>query len=137
MKGFRDLKCWKQANSFRMECYDLTRNFPEEEKYRLNDQLIRSSRGVGNAIAEGYGRFHYQENIQFCRIARGSLEESLDHLIIARSCQYLSNEEFNKMEEYYKEVLRLLNGYISYLSRQKQNHRSTNPPISNSTNLPS
>ncbi len=134
MKGFRDLKCWNKADSFRIACFSLTASFPEEEKYRLKGQLIRSSRSIANSIAEGYGRFHYQESIQFCRIARGSLEESLDHLIVARSCQYLSNVEFDKMEEQYKEILRLLNGYISYLGSQKKFNSTTNPPISKSTN---
>jgi four helix bundle protein len=43
----------------------LTKRFPNEEKYRLADQIIRSSRSIGNNIAEGHGRFHYQDNIRF------------------------------------------------------------------------
>jgi four helix bundle protein len=53
---------------------------PEAEKYNLTNQIIRSSRSVTANIAEGFGRYHFQENIQFCRQARGSLVETLDHL---------------------------------------------------------
>ena len=126
MKGFRDLNCWKAADVFRVECFNICKAFPGEETYRLADQLIRSTRSIGNTIAEGHGRFHFQENIQFCRIARGSLEESLDHLIVAKECGYIEAEEFLKMEIQYAEIRKLLNGYISYLSKRKRSISSTN-----------
>jgi len=52
--------------------------------------MRRASRSVNHNIAEGYGRFPFQENIQFCRIARGSLFETLDHGIIALDEGYIS-----------------------------------------------
>lgn len=80
MASFTELEVWKQSRKIRMWVTDLTKRFPGEEKYRLADQIIRSSRSVGNNIAEGHGRFHYQDNIRFCIMARGSLSETLDHL---------------------------------------------------------
>lgn len=53
----------------------LIKGFLDHEKYELVSQMRRASRSVTHNIAEGYGRFHYQENIQFCRISRGSLHE--------------------------------------------------------------
>lgn len=119
MKSFKDLNCWQEARSFRIKCFELTRKFPPEEKYRLTDQLLRSSRGIGNAIAEGHGRYHYQENIQYCRIARGSLEESLDHLLIALECGYIAEEKLKEFEDHHAKLLALLNGYISYLKKRR------------------
>ncbi|WP_232825708.1 four helix bundle protein [Algoriphagus litoralis] len=52
------------------------KKFPAEEKFALSLQIRKSSRSITNNIAEGYGRFFYQENIQFCRISRGSLTET-------------------------------------------------------------
>ncbi len=112
MQSFRDLNCWKKAREFRNDIFDLTKTFPSEEKFRLTDQIIRSSRGIGNAIAEGHGRYHYQENIQYCRIGRGSLEESLDHLITANDCNYISNEEFNNYE-----IQQVSTGFIEWVYR--------------------
>jgi len=80
---------------------------------------LRASRGVTACIAEGYGRFHYQENIQFCRTARGSLMECLDHLTYALDEGYIENHKFEHFEELYDEILKILNGYISYLKRSK------------------
>ncbi|MGZ3874737.1 MAG: four helix bundle protein [Mucilaginibacter sp.] len=83
MASFTDLEVWKQARKIRIWISALVKTFPTEEKYRLADQIVRSSRSVGNNLAEGHGRFHYQDNIRFCIMARGSLSETLDHLMIA------------------------------------------------------
>jgi four helix bundle protein len=80
---FTDLDVWKKARLYRNKTIQLSKTFSPEEKFRLTDQLIRAVRSITANIAEGDGRYHYQENIQFCRIARGSLKESLDHLIAA------------------------------------------------------
>lgn len=100
---------------------ELSNSFPTEEKYRLADQLIRSSRGITAAIAEGHGRYHYQENIQYCRIGRGSLEESLDHLTVVLDCGFIDQQRFDQFEADYKKILALLNGYIAYLKKRKEN----------------
>ena len=79
---FRDLEVWKRCRDIRKMAWNLSKDFPKEEKYRLSDQMIRSSRSSTACIAEGYGRYHYQENIQFCRQARGSLYELIDHTLL-------------------------------------------------------
>lgn len=68
---------------------------------------------------KGYGRFHYQENIQFCRQARGSLFELLDHLTVAYDEGYLNKEELEKYKDNVFEVTRMLNGYINYLKGKR------------------
>ena len=83
MNSFKELEVWKSARELRKSISKLSKNFPKEERYRLIDQVLRSSRSVAANIAEGFGRYHYQENIQFCRQARGSLSETLEHLICA------------------------------------------------------
>lgn len=75
IKSFEDLHCWQVGRELRNEVKVLIKRFPDHEKYELVSQMRRASRSVTHNIAEGYGRFHYQENIQFCRISRGSLHE--------------------------------------------------------------
>src|SRR5688572_6082557 len=91
-KSFEDLDCWKHATALRRRLAELVKVFPVEEKYRLTDQIIRASRSATSNIAEGYGRFHFQENTQYCRQARGSLYELVDHLLIAADEGYISKE---------------------------------------------
>ena len=70
---FEDLDVWKYSVEIRQKISRLVKSFPTEEKFRLADQMIRASRSVTANVAEGFGRFHFQESIQFCRQARGSL----------------------------------------------------------------
>lgn len=90
-----------------------------DEKFALTSQLRRSSRLVGDTISEGYGRFHYQENIQFCRIARGSLCESLNQVITARDENYIEEDLLQQFRERFETTKAILNGYINYLVKTK------------------
>jgi four helix bundle protein len=92
MASFTELEVWKQSKKIRVFISELTKSFPAEEKYRLTDQIIRSSRSIGNNLAEGHGGFHYQDNIRFCIMARGSLSETLDHIFIAQEEKLISHE---------------------------------------------
>jgi len=119
MRTFKDLEVWKKCRQLRQEIWHLVKEFPPEEKYRLSDQMIRSSRSPSTQIAEGYGRYHFQENVQFCRIARGSLYEVLDHLSICLDSEYITAEKHDTIENLTYECIRLLNGYINYLIKSK------------------
>ncbi|MEQ9405292.1 MAG: four helix bundle protein [Cyclobacteriaceae bacterium] len=120
-QNLTDLEVWKKGRVFRNEISRLVKTFPMNEKFRLNDQLIRSARSITANIAEGHGRFHFQENIQFCRQARGSLVESYDHLTVALDEGYLTNSIFEDFVVRYEELIKMLNGYISYLKKRKLN----------------
>lgn len=125
MNSFEDLEVWKSARKFCNDVLIITKKFPAEEKYTLTNQIIRLSRGITANIAEGFGRFHHQENIQFCRTARGSLYETLDHLICAFDCGYIINEELSAFRLQHEHLLKLLNGYISYLKKARDSTRGT------------
>ena len=117
---FRDLEVWKQCKEIRLEIWNLTKTFPQEERYRLSDQMIRSSRSATDCVAEGYGRYHYQENIQFCRQARGSHYELMNQLNTALECEYIGEDYFNETIKKIKTAIRLLNGYVKYLRKRKE-----------------
>ena len=114
-----DLNVWIKCRELKNKLSKIARELPAEEKYRLTDQLIRASRSVTNNIAEGYGRFHFQENIQFLRQSRGSLYECKDHLYCALDDGYISMEKFNLLKEECSICLKILNGYIKYLKDRK------------------
>ena len=114
-----DVNVWKKCRELKNKLSKVARELPTEEKYRLKDQLIRASRSITNNIAEGYGRFHFQENIQFLRQSRGSLYECKDHLYCALDDGYINVEKFNLLKDECAVCLRLLNGYIKYLKNRK------------------
>jgi four helix bundle protein len=119
MKSFEELECWKKAAALRRKISLLAKTFPKEERFRLSDQIVRASRSVTANIAEGYGRYHYQENIQFCRQSRGSLFEIIDHLTVAQDEAYISREVFRELRNEIDECLAILNGFINYLNKAK------------------
>jgi four helix bundle protein len=124
MRTFKDLEVWKKCRQLRQEIWILVKSFPAEEKYRLADQMIRSSRSPSTQIAEGYGRYHFQENVQFCCIARGSLYEVLDHLSVCIDSEYITSEKHDAIENLIYECIRLLNGYINYLVKSKNESKN-------------
>ncbi|CAN5223343.1 four helix bundle protein [soil metagenome] len=119
MASFTELETWKQARKTRVMISELAKNFPAEEKFRLTDQIIRCSRSIGNNIAEGHGRFHYQDNVRFCIIARGSLSETLDQMIVAKDERIINDETFQSFQVEYDSCLKLLNGYIYFIKKKK------------------
>ena len=82
--------------------------------------MIRASRSSTACIAEGYGRYHYQENIQFCRQSRGSLYELIDHIDVALECECIDLKFSQEMIDEVKTSIRVLNGYIKYLRERKE-----------------
>ena len=127
METFEELEVWRVARELRKSISKMTKVFPTDEKFRLANQIIRSSRSVPANIAEGFGRFHFQENIQFCRQARGSLSETLEHLICALDEKYIDEEIFNNHRELVERCWKVLNGYIAYL--KKAATQAKNNPI--------
>ena len=116
-QNFEDLEVWKKGKVIKNEIFETVKSFPSEEKFRLTDQLIRSSRSVTTQIAEGHGRRTFPDRIRFCIIARGSLSETLNHFLDAVDCRYITDEQLLYYRSKIEEMERLLNGYINYLEK--------------------
>ncbi|MBK8311866.1 MAG: four helix bundle protein [Chitinophagaceae bacterium] len=120
MQTLDTLEVYISAKAFRKEVVQIANTFPKEEKFLLVAQIKDSARSISANIAEGYGRFHYQEAIQFCRIARGSLLETYDHLSSALDENYITEIIFSDLKLKQAHLLKMINGYIAYLKRRKQ-----------------
>lgn len=127
----KSLEAWGRARDFCVRIYrEVLPLLPAEEKWNLNQQLRRASSSIPANIAEGYGRFYYQEIIRFCYIARGSLEETLSHLVLCSDLKYIPKTLFDSLEQDGEKLTQMINGYIGYLKRSKQGQ---NEPGSNHT----
>ena len=121
VEGLKRLKVWVRAKDFALSIYEKALPLlPAEEKWNLNQQLRRCSLSISANIAEGYGRFYYQENVRFYYVARGSLEETLSHLTFAVEMKYIPVELYKQLENEGEEIDKMLNGYISFLKKSKQ-----------------
>jgi len=121
IQGLETLEAWKKAKGLALVVYrEVLPLLPAEEKWHLNQQIRRSAQSVFANIAEGHGRFYYQENVRFCYIARGSLTETYTHLVLAHDMGYISDDLFNRLKSQIDELIRIINGYIAYLKRSKR-----------------
>jgi four helix bundle protein len=118
---FADLPVYQKCRAFRKIIAETVKKyFPKSEEYLLESQVLRSSRSVTANIAEGFGRFHYQENIQYSRQSRGSLCETYEHMVTAYDEGYITIEIRTEIEKNYKECLKELNTFIKYLKTAKE-----------------
>jgi len=121
IEGLSRLKVWVRAKDFALSIYRrVLPLLPPEEKWNLNQQLRRASLSISTNIAEGYGRFYYQDNVRFCYNARGSLEEVLRHLAFAGEMNFIPEDLYRQLASEGDEIDKMLNGYISYLKKSKQ-----------------
>jgi len=124
IRDFTDLEVWKVARELRKEIYKAAQTLPDFERFALASQLRRAATSVTANIAEGYGRYGYQENAQHCRQARGSVYELRDHLITCIDEEYLSPAEGSRLGRLAIQVIQLLNGYLrSTLARKEGTER--------------
>lgn len=114
---FTDLLVWQKAHGLTIEVYRVTKKFPEEERFRLINQVCRSVSSIPANIAEGFGRTSKKEFIRFLSIAKGSVKESLYHLILARDLKYISDKELNRLKDRCDEISKMLSGLIKSIKK--------------------
>jgi four helix bundle protein len=120
MKSYKDLDVWKFGRELVLDIYKVTKNFPEDEKYGLISQMRRSAISIPSNIAEGQGRNHSKDSIQFYYVSRGSLYELETQLIISNDLKYLSEPEFEAISAKITDCIKLTNGLINYFEKLKK-----------------
>ncbi len=118
-KDFTTLACWKDGRNLKLFFYRaILPLIPPEERYDIGFQIRKASCSITANIAEGYGRYHYQEGLQFYRISRGSIYELKDHLISAYDLGFINSDLLNEGEEFIEKNKISLNGFINFVKKQ-------------------
>ena len=112
IKDFTDLEVWKNAHTLVLSVYKLTSKLPKSETFGLISQMQRASVSITSNIAEGFGRQSFKEKIQFYYLAHGSLTELKNQLIICRDLSYISNSDFDKIQNNLITSQKILQGLI-------------------------
>jgi len=115
-----EFELYRSAREFRKRIYRLARGLPGPEEYCLGIQLRRAAISVTNNIAEGHGRWHFQDNIRFCRISRGSVEEIIDDLNVCEDEGYAEPALINELRSEAYQLIERINSYIGYLRKSKR-----------------
>ena len=117
--SYRDLVVWQKAMGLVSAVYQLTRTFPDSERFGLTSQIQRAAVSIPSNIAEGQGRLATKEFRQFLGIARGSLKELETQLLISIDLAYASLEDVDPCLGLADEIGRMLNALIKALDRKQ------------------
>ncbi len=115
-RDFTSLVAWQNSRNVKLFCYQqLVPCLPGSEKFNLKSQIERATVSVTANIAEGYGRFHYRESVQFYRISRGSLYELKDHLLTCKDIEYVDEKLMQEGLKKIEAAKISLNGFINFV----------------------
>lgn len=115
---FTDLDVWKESRVLVKMVYDTIQYFPKEEMYGLQSQIKRSVISIPSNIAEGCGRNHRKDSMQFFYIARGSAYELEAQSYLSLDLNFITEDQLNVLLEKLKRVRILLAGLIKYQKEQ-------------------
>ena len=117
--GFEKLWVWKKAHQLMLEVHKICRTLPRQERFRIRDQIERSSSSVTNNIAEGHTSYYYQDKIKGFNIARKEAGETQNHIRSLQGKHYITDDMANDIIIRYEEVIRGINGYINWVREKK------------------
>jgi len=119
--SFENLDVWREAIDFTKQLYGVTEHFPTAEQFGLSSQMRRAAISIATNIAEGKGRFHKKEFVQFLYISRGSLYETITLVKLAEQLGFLSKDLHDQLLCTAKQILSRLSGLINSLKVQPKN----------------
>lgn len=123
--SYRELDVWKHSRILVKSIYQLTRKLPKDEQFGLTNQLRRAVISVPSNIAEGCGRNHFKDSIQFFFIARGSLYEEETQIIVSSDLEFVSQADHDLILEQITRCKKILNGFINYYQNKADNQHPT------------
>jgi four helix bundle protein len=119
-----ELQVYQLALEMAEKIWEIVIKWNYFEKDTVGKQLIRAVDSVAANLSEGFGRFYYKENKQFCYYSRGSLYETITWLTKAKNRNLLSNDDF---ENYSNDIIiigKKLNSYINSIGKQSSTELS-------------
>jgi four helix bundle protein len=110
-----DLEVYQKAFDTAMKIFEISKAFPQEEKYSLTDQMRRSSRSVCSNLAEAWRKRRYEGAfISKLSDAEGEAAETQVWLEFAVKCKYMKRDEAASLYKAYDEILRTIVGMITH-----------------------
>jgi four helix bundle protein len=119
VRQFQQLKAWQEAHKLVLSVYEITKQFPTDERFGLVSQMRRAAVSIPANIAEGFKRRSIQEKVRFYNISEGSLEELKYYFILSKDLEYISDN--NALMAQTEDAGRLLYGLISSTERRQAN----------------
>lgn len=116
-KSLADLRIYQESLTFSNLIWSICINWNYFAKKTIGEQLVRAADSISANIAEGYGRFHYKENLKFCYYSRGSFEEAKDWISKSKTRCLLPDSNWEQVDNFISSFPKSLNAYINYIKR--------------------
>lgn len=110
---FEELEVYKLSENLANEVWFIVKQWDQFTKNTIGKQIVRAADSVCANIAEGRGRYNFQENRRFVKIARGSLYETISFLRLAYVRRLLTTEQQDKLKQLIDEISPKLNAYLN------------------------
>jgi four helix bundle protein len=122
-KGLRleDLEVYKVAMEIGDLAWEIVSRWEYFEKKTLGAQFVDAADSIALNISEGYGRFHFKENKNFCYYSRGSAKETWTAIQKSRKRKLLTEEEYTLLDQKLELYFRLMFGYINSIGKAGDN----------------
>ena len=108
MKKVEELDVFKLSHSLTLEVFEITKTFPEEEKFGLISQMRRAAYSIPMNLMEGAHRLGSKEYRQFVGIAKGSAGEIKYQLLLVKDLKYISEDHYSNLKQKYERVSQML-----------------------------
>ena len=114
---FEEVVAWQKAHAFVLCVYNITRNFPDDERFGFTSQFRRAAVSIEANIAEGYKKLSRADKLRFFNISQGSIEECRDYILLSRDLEYIDDSQFAEMYEKIEDSSRMLMLYVDGINR--------------------
>ena len=110
---FQEIYAWQKAHEFSLLVYQITKDFPPDERFGLSSQFRRAAVSIGANIAEGYKKPSKQDKLRFLNIAEGSMAECMNYIILSKDLNYINDQQFLQLSATIESAGRLLTAYCN------------------------
>jgi len=117
-KSFLEIPVWQKSRKITLKTYELTKNFPKEERYSLLSQIRRAVVSIETNIAEGFYRNSTKDLIRFLYMARGSCGEMISLISLSDKLNYISKKDSKDLIKNLDNIAKQLNGWIRSLKKR-------------------
>ena len=120
IERFEEIVAWKKGMDLCVQIYSISDDGKFAKDYGLRDQIRRSAVSIPSNISEGFERESNNQFIYFLQIAKASAGELRTQITLARRLNYITEEDFKKLNDEVLEVSKVIGGFITYLRNSKK-----------------
>lgn len=118
MHNYRELKIWQRSMEFVVRVYDVSANFPKEERYGLTAQLRSSSGSVPSNISEGAGRGTNRQFKRFLEFSMGSINEAQTQIELANRVNYIKADVYSILIDEALQIYKMILAFYNSLNEE-------------------